>query len=70
LSLDNSEAIASSLASYIALRRTPEALNKVYDLYAAVTPEDIQTIARKYFVEKHRTVVTLSSKENAKNEGQ
>lgn len=70
LSMDNSEAIASSLASYIALRRTPEALNKVYDLYAAITPEDIQAIAKKYFVDKHRTIVTLSSKENAKNAAQ
>jgi zinc protease len=70
LGLDNSEAIASSLASYIALRRTPEALNKVYDLYAAITPEDIQATAKKYFVDKHRTVVTLSSKENAKNAAQ
>jgi len=70
LGLDNSEAIAAGLASYIALRRTPEALNKVYDLYAAITPEDIQAMARKYFVEKHRTIVTLSSKENAKNAGQ
>ena len=34
LSLDNSEAIAANLAPYIALKRTPETLNKVYDLYA------------------------------------
>jgi len=70
LGLDNSEALAASLASYIALRRTPEALNKVYDLYAAITPADIQATAKKYFVDKHRTVVTLSSKENAKNAAQ
>jgi zinc protease len=67
LGLDNSEAIAASLAGYIALRRTPEALNRVYDLYAAVTPEDIQAVARKYFVDEHRTIVTLLSKESAKN---
>ena len=70
LGMDNSEAIASSLAPYIALRRTPETLNKIYDLYAAITPEDIQAMARKYFVDRHRTIVTLSNKENAKNAAQ
>jgi len=67
LGLDNSEAIAAALASYIALRRTPETINKVYDLYGVITPEDIQSMARKYFVDTHRTIVTLSHKENAKN---
>ncbi|MFY9574739.1 MAG: pitrilysin family protein, partial [Blastocatellia bacterium] len=67
LGLDNSEALAAALAPYIALRRTPETINKVYDLYASVTPEDIQMMAKKYFVEKHRTMVTLSHKENSKN---
>jgi zinc protease len=63
LSLDNSEAIASALAPYIALRRTPEAINKLYGVYASITPEDIQAMANKYFVDKHRTIVTLSHKE-------
>lgn len=67
LGLDNSEAIAAGLAPYIALRRTPETVNKIYDLYASITPEDIRDMAKKYFVEKHRTIVTLSHKENAKN---
>ena len=63
LSLDNSEAIASNLAPYISLKRTPETLNKLYDLYAAITPEDIQQMARKYFVETKRTTVVLAHKE-------
>jgi zinc protease len=63
LSLDNSEAIAANLAPYIALKRTPETLNKLYDLYAAITPQDIQQMARKYFVETKRTTVVLSNKE-------
>jgi len=69
LSLDNSEAIASNLAPYIALKRTPETLNKVYELYAAVTPQDIQQMARKYFVETKRTTVVLAHKEK-QNAGQ
>ena len=63
LSLDNSEAIAANLAPYIALKRTPETLNKLYDLYASITPQDIQQMAKKYFVETRRTMVVLAHKE-------
>ena len=63
LSLDNSEAIASNLAPYISLRRTPETLNKLYELYASITPQDIQSMAKKYFVETKRTTVVLAHKE-------
>ncbi|MFP5263986.1 MAG: M16 family metallopeptidase [Blastocatellia bacterium] len=67
LSLDNSEAIAANIAPYIALRRTPETINRLYEVYNTVTPEDIQQMARKYFVEKHRTIVTLSHKEKSQD---
>jgi zinc protease len=63
LSLDSSEAIASNLAPYISLRRTPETLNKLYELYASITPQDIQSMAKKYFVETKRTTVILAHKE-------
>ena len=63
LSMDNSQAIAATLAPYVALRRTPETINKLFDVYASITPEDIQQMAGKYFVEKQRTVVTLANKE-------
>ena len=59
LQMNNSEAIASTLARYIALRRTPETLNRLFDLYAKATPADIQRIAGKYLVDKGRTIVTL-----------
>ena len=59
LSMDNSESIASMLARYVALRRTPETINRVFDLYAQVTPEDVQRVANKYFAESGRTIVTL-----------
>jgi zinc protease len=61
LGMDNSEAIARTVAHYVALRRTPETINRVYDLYAAITPEDIRNAARKYFVESGRTTVTLTA---------
>ena len=59
LGMDNSEAIAAILARYVALRRTPETINKLYDLYSRVTPEDVQRIANKYFVDQGHTIVTL-----------
>ena len=60
LGLDNSEAIADTLAHFLSLADTPETINKVYDLYDAVTPADIQAMARKYFADNGRTIVTLS----------
>jgi zinc protease len=67
LALDNSEAIAANLAPFIALRRTPETINKVYEIYSSITPLDLQTMAKKYFVPEHRTIVTLSTKEKQEN---
>jgi len=66
LRMTNSEAIAGAVARYVALRRTPEAINRYFDFYAKLTPEDLQRVAKKYLIEKNRTVVTLTSKEVAK----
>jgi zinc protease len=60
--LDNSEAIAQTVARYVALRRTPETINRYFDLFDKLTPEDLQRVAAKYLVEKNRTVVTLNGK--------
>jgi zinc protease len=60
LSLDNSDSIAGTLASYVGLRRTPETINRLYDLYSQLTPEELRQVARKYFVENERTIVTLT----------
>jgi len=60
LGLNNSEAIAGTVARFVALRRTPETINRLYEVYDRVTPEDIQRVARKYFVEDGRTIVTLT----------
>ena len=61
LRMDNSESVAGIVARYVALRRTPETINKIYDLYAQITPEDVQRAANKYLTEGRRTVVTLAS---------
>jgi zinc protease len=59
LGMDNSQAIAAALASFVGLRRTPETVNRLYEAYSKVTPEDIRNVARKYFNENGRTVVVL-----------
>ncbi|HLL77390.1 MAG TPA: pitrilysin family protein [Pyrinomonadaceae bacterium] len=63
--MDSSEAIARAIAEYVALRRTPETLNKVFSLAETVTPEDLREVARKYFREQSRTIVTLATKKGA-----
>ena len=68
LGMNSSEAIASALAPYIALRRTPETLNKLFSLYEQVKPQDIREIASQYFTENNRTVVTLMTKTGASAE--
>jgi zinc protease len=70
--MNSSEAIAGALAPYIALRRTPETIDKVFALADAVTPEDIRAAARRYFTDNNRTVVTLKTKagdKTARKEG-
>ena len=62
LSMNSSNAIADTLAPFIALRRTPEAIDRLFALYDKITPEDIRQTAAKYFVDNNRTVVTLATK--------
>jgi zinc protease len=60
LRMDNSDAIAGILAQYVALKRTPETMNALFDEYAKLTPEDIRQAAAKYLVDKGRTIATLT----------
>lgn len=62
LRLNNSDAIANSLAHFVSLRRTPETINRIFERYAEVTPAELQRVARKYFVDNEKTTITLSSK--------
>ena len=66
LGLNNSEAIADTVASYVALRRTPETINRYYDMFSKLTPADIQRVAKKYLIEKNLDVVTLTHDGGAK----
>ncbi len=65
LGLNNSEAIAGTVARFVALKRTPETINRVYDLYASLTPADIQRVAKHYLTERNRTTVTLTGAQEA-----
>jgi len=60
LSLNNSEAIAGTVARFVALKRSAETINRVYDLYASLTPADVQRVAKQYLTERNRTTVTLT----------
>ena len=69
LGMDSSTSIASAIAPYIALRRTPETINKVFELMETVTPEDVRAAAKRYFAENNRTIVTLATKTPNKEAG-
>lgn len=58
--LGTTDGLAGTLAFYINLTTDPATLNRLYGLYERVTPEDIQAMARKYFVKTASTVVTLT----------
>jgi zinc protease len=60
-SLDSSESIASTLASYMHFDRDPETINHLYNSFDNVSAEDIQRIANQYFIDENRTTVTLSA---------
>ncbi len=59
LAMDNTESVAASLAQYVELEPTPEAINRTYALYDAMTPATIRQMARTYFSPERRTIATL-----------
>ena len=59
--MDETDGIAGLLARYVALRRTPETINRLYEQYAAVGANDLRRVAREYFVEENRVTAVLRS---------
>ena len=59
--MDNSEAIGSTLATFVQFERTPEVVNDVFRQYAALTPEDLRELANKYFVDRGQIIVSLGN---------
>lgn len=65
-SFDTPLAVANNLATYIWLTGDPKSLNKTYELYDKVTPQEIMSVAKKYFTTQRRTMVTLSGEEEGR----
>jgi len=65
-SFDTPLSVAENLATYIWLTGDAKSLNRVYDLYEQVTPQDIMDAARKFFVKETRTMITLSGEEEGR----
>lgn len=59
-SLDNTEQIAATLASYVHFNRSYDTLNRYYRLVDSLTPADLQAAARKYLIDDSMVVTTLS----------
>ncbi len=66
MGMNSNDAIANALAQYIALRRSPDTIDKVFALYDSITPEDIRQAAAKYFTDNNQTIVTLATKGGTK----
>jgi zinc protease len=58
--LDNTETIAATLARFVRYDRSYGTLNRVYRVYASLTPADLQAAAKKYFTEPALVVATVS----------
>jgi zinc protease len=58
--LDNTDAIASTIASFAHFERSFDTINKYYRALATVGPDEIQRTAQKYLNDKNMVVTTLS----------
>ena len=65
MSMDSPDAIANSLARFIWLTGDPESLNNIYRVFDTVTAQDLQHVAKKYFVPETLTVGTIAPSEKS-----
>ncbi len=65
MGLDNPDAVAANISHYIQLTGDPESVNRVYRLYDQITPDDIMSVAKKYFNATNRTTVILTQEESS-----
>lgn len=59
-SLDNSEAVAATLAEFVKFNRSYGTLNEFYRVQASLTPKDLQSAAKKFVTDNNIIVTTLS----------
>jgi zinc protease len=57
---DNTDAIASTLASFAHFERSYDTINNYFRALVAATPEQMQQVARKYLTDANMVVTTLS----------
>lgn len=57
--MDHTEGIAGLVARYVALKRSPETINRLYEQYAVITPADVQRVARQYFTPANHVKAVL-----------
>jgi zinc protease len=70
MGLDNADSIARTISHYVQLTGEPESVNRVYDMYDKVSPQDIVMVANKYFSPTNRTVVLLKQADASRKEGE
>jgi zinc protease len=58
--LDNSESVAATLATYARFRRSYETLNALYRIYDRLQPDDLLRVARDYLTDSGLVQTTLS----------
>jgi zinc protease len=58
--MDNTDAIAATLARFVRFDRDYDTLNRLFSVYDALTPDDILTAAQKYVHDSDEVVTTLS----------
>jgi zinc protease len=58
--LDNTEAIASTLATFVSIERDYDTLNDYFRVYETLAPADLQRVSRLYFTDEGLVVTTLS----------
>ncbi len=59
--LDNTDAIASTLARFVRFRRSYGTINAAYRLYDALTPQVLRAAARYYLTDSSMVIATLSN---------
>ena len=68
MGMDTADAVANTLSHFLALTGDPQTVNRVYQLYDAVTPETLNQVARQYLRSETRTMVTLEPAAGVKGE--
>ncbi|MBX7247698.1 MAG: insulinase family protein [Caulobacteraceae bacterium] len=58
--LDNTESVADVVVASVAATRDVETINRIYDRYTSITPEDVMRVANKYFTDRNMVVTTLA----------